>query len=41
MQALVNETLRQHEVAKRTIEFLRADVAKALHGYNYTASELD
>jgi len=41
MQALVNETLRQHEAAKRTVEFLRADAAKALHGYNSTALEFD
>jgi len=40
-QALVNETLRQLEAAKRTVEFLRADAAKALHGYNSAASELD
>ena len=40
-QALVNETLRQHEATKRTVEFLRADVAKALHEYNSTTSELD
>ncbi|BAT91937.1 hypothetical protein LR48_Vigan05g182800 [Vigna angularis] len=40
-QALVNETLRQLEAAKRTVEFLRADAAKAVHGYNSAASELD
>ncbi|ESW22224.1 hypothetical protein PHAVU_005G137600 [Phaseolus vulgaris] len=40
-QALVNETLRQLEAAKRTVEFLRSDAAKALHGYNSAASELD
>ncbi|XP_027342767.1 interactor of constitutive active ROPs 3-like [Abrus precatorius] len=40
-QALVNETLRQLEAAKRTVEFLRADAAKAVHGYNSTALELD
>jgi len=39
-QALVNETLQQHEAAKRTVEFLRADAAKALHGYNSIALEL-
>ncbi|TKY48492.1 Interactor of constitutive active ROPs 3 [Spatholobus suberectus] len=40
-QALVNETLRQLEAAKRTVEFLRADAAKAVHGYNSAALELD
>lgn len=38
---LVNETLRQLEAAKRTVEFLRADAAKAVHGYNSSALELD
>ncbi|KAL2981813.1 hypothetical protein AAZX31_13G310700 [Glycine max] len=40
-QALVNETLRQLEAAKRTVEFLRADAAKAVNGYNFAALELD
>lgn len=40
-QALVNETLRQLEAAKRTVEFLRADADKAVHGYNSAALELD
>ncbi|XP_058753541.1 interactor of constitutive active ROPs 3-like [Vicia villosa] len=40
-QPLVNETLRQLEAAKRTVEFLRADAAKAVHGYNSSALELD
>ncbi|RDX62043.1 Interactor of constitutive active ROPs 3, partial [Mucuna pruriens] len=40
-QALVNETLRQLETAKRTVEFLRADAAKAVHGYNSASLELD
>ncbi|KAK7272120.1 hypothetical protein RJT34_28529 [Clitoria ternatea] len=40
-QGLVNETLRQLEAAKRTVEFLRADAEKAVRGYNSTALELD
>ncbi|KAL5156956.1 Interactor of constitutive active ROPs 3 [Glycine soja] len=40
-QALVNETLRQLEAAKRTVEFLRADAAKAVNGYNSAALDLD
>ncbi|XP_058773952.1 interactor of constitutive active ROPs 3-like [Vicia villosa] len=40
-QPLVNETLRQLEAAKRTVEFLRSDAAKAVHGYNSSAFELD
>ncbi|CAI8592502.1 unnamed protein product [Vicia faba] len=40
-QPLVNETLRQLEAAKRTVEFLRSDAAKAGHGYNSSALELD
>ena len=40
-QALVNETMLQHEAAKTTIEVLRADVAKAVDGYNTIALELD
>ncbi|CAK8536289.1 unnamed protein product [Lathyrus sativus] len=38
---LVNETLRQLEAAKRTVEFLRLDAAKAVHGYNSSALELN
>ncbi|XP_073222529.1 interactor of constitutive active ROPs 2, chloroplastic-like [Cicer arietinum] len=41
VQPLVNETLRQLEAAKRTVEFLRADAAKAVQGYNSAALELD
>ncbi|ESW04166.1 hypothetical protein PHAVU_011G072000 [Phaseolus vulgaris] len=40
-QALVNETMLQREAAKTTIEILRADVAKAVDGYNTIALELD
>ncbi|XP_061354969.1 interactor of constitutive active ROPs 3-like [Gastrolobium bilobum] len=40
-QTLVNETLRQLEAAKRTVEFIRADAAKSVHGYNNAALELD
>lgn len=38
---LVNETLRRLEAAKRTVESLRADAAKAVHGYNSAALELE
>jgi len=40
-QALVSETMLQHEAAKNAIEILRADVAKAVDGYNTIALELD
>ncbi|XP_047182916.1 interactor of constitutive active ROPs 3 isoform X1 [Vigna umbellata] len=40
-QALVNETMLQHEAAKKSIEILRADVAKAVDAYNTIALELD
>ncbi|KAK4255038.1 hypothetical protein QN277_008091 [Acacia crassicarpa] len=40
-QALVNETLHQLEAAKRTVELLRADSARALEGYNSIALELE
>jgi chromosome segregation ATPase len=40
-QPLVNETLRQLEAAKRTVEFLRANAAKSVHGYNCASSEID
>ncbi|KAK7262366.1 hypothetical protein RJT34_29935 [Clitoria ternatea] len=40
-QALVGETTVQLEAAKRTTELLRADVAKAVDGYNSIVLELD
>ncbi|XP_027347709.1 interactor of constitutive active ROPs 3-like [Abrus precatorius] len=40
-QALVNATMLQLEAAKGTVEFLRADVAKAVDGYNSIALELE
>ncbi|RDX92787.1 Interactor of constitutive active ROPs 3, partial [Mucuna pruriens] len=40
-QALVNETMLQLEAAKRTVELLREDVAKAVEGYNSIALEFD
>ncbi|CAJ1979360.1 unnamed protein product [Sphenostylis stenocarpa] len=40
-QALVNETMLELEAAKRTVELLRDDVAKAVDGYNTIALELD
>ncbi|CAL0321920.1 unnamed protein product [Lupinus luteus] len=38
---LVNETLKQLEAAKTSLEILRADAAKSVHGYNSTALKLD
>ncbi|KAK7261395.1 hypothetical protein RIF29_27704 [Crotalaria pallida] len=38
---LVNETLKQLEAAKRTVEVLRADAAKSMHGLNSNALELE
>ncbi|KAK2370769.1 hypothetical protein QL285_083783 [Trifolium repens] len=40
-QPLVNETLRQLEAAKRTVEFLRANAAKSVHGNNCASLEID
>lgn len=40
-QALVNETLLQLEAAKRTVELLSTDAAKAVDVYNSIAIELD
>ncbi|KAK7404670.1 hypothetical protein VNO78_05625 [Psophocarpus tetragonolobus] len=40
-QALVNETRVQLEAAKGTVELLRADVAKAVDGYNSISLELE
>ncbi|KAI4334441.1 hypothetical protein L6164_019136 [Bauhinia variegata] len=40
-QALVGDTLLQLEAAKGTVEFLRADAAKAIENYNSIALELD
>ncbi|KAE9600618.1 hypothetical protein Lal_00046029 [Lupinus albus] len=38
---LVNETLKQLEAAKGSLEILRADAAKSVQGYNSTALKLD
>ncbi|XP_061363187.1 interactor of constitutive active ROPs 3 [Gastrolobium bilobum] len=40
-QALFNETMLQLEASKKTVELLRADVAKGVDGYNSIALELD
>ncbi|XP_004505951.1 interactor of constitutive active ROPs 3 [Cicer arietinum] len=40
-QAFVDETSLQLEAAKRTVDILRADVAKDVDGYNSIALELD
>ncbi|KAL2328660.1 hypothetical protein Fmac_022087 [Flemingia macrophylla] len=40
-QASVNESMVQLEDAKRMVELLRSDVAKAVDGYNSIALELD
>ncbi|KAK7312536.1 hypothetical protein VNO77_36463 [Canavalia gladiata] len=40
-KALINETMLQPEAAKRTVELLKADVAKVVDGYNSIALELD
>ncbi|KAI4322222.1 hypothetical protein L6164_021933 [Bauhinia variegata] len=40
-RALVVETFLQPEAAERTVEFLRADAAKAIEGYNSIALELE
>ncbi|OIW03941.1 hypothetical protein TanjilG_30217 [Lupinus angustifolius] len=37
----VNDTLKQLEASKRTLEILRDDAAKSVHGYNSTALKLD
>ncbi|KAE9585735.1 putative interactor of constitutive active ROPs [Lupinus albus] len=40
-QDLVNETLKQLEAAKKTLENLRAEAAKSVYGNNNTALELE
>ncbi|XP_044471459.1 interactor of constitutive active ROPs 3 isoform X2 [Mangifera indica] len=40
-QAMASETLVQLEIAKKSVEALRADAVKAIEAYNSIASELD